>query len=81
VHVVTEINFLKDYCNLDEFAVDVNRHTRTVCRWINQPDGLPCAWFGNKRIIHVPSAREWLLSRVRQYNPRRRAARKKQVAA
>jgi hypothetical protein len=68
---VSEINFLRDYCDLDAFAVDVHKHPRTVARWINQPDGLPVAWFGNQRIIHIPTAREWLLSRVRQANPRR----------
>ena len=71
-----EINFLKDYCDLDAFAVDVKKHHRTVQRWINQPDGLPCAWFGNKQIIHIPTAREWLLSRVRQSNPRHRTTNK-----
>jgi hypothetical protein len=68
---VSKINFLQDFCELDEFAVDVDVCTRTVDRWINQADGLPCAWFGNRRIIHVPTARQWLLSRVRQANPRR----------
>jgi hypothetical protein len=71
---VSKINFLQDFCELDEFAVDVDVCTRTVDRWINQADGLPCAWFGNRRIIHVPTARQWLLSRVRQANPRRQTS-------
>ena len=37
---MSEINFLRDYCDLDAFAVDVHKHPRTVARWINQPDGL-----------------------------------------
>jgi hypothetical protein len=33
----------------------------------------PYLQFGRERLIHIPTAREWLLSRVRQRNPRRHA--------
>jgi hypothetical protein len=42
---------------------------------MNGPDGLPFAKIGNRHLIHIPTAREWLLSRVRQRNPRRRSMR------
>jgi hypothetical protein len=76
--VSEKINFLQDFCDLDEFAVDIKRHARTVQRWIER-DGLPCAWLGHKRFIHIPTAREWLLSRVRQSPPQHRTS--KDVAA
>jgi hypothetical protein len=67
--------FLKDFLDVIAFAADVNKTPRTVDRWCSQPDGLPYSWLGNKRVIHVPTAREWLLSRTRQPNPRRSSGR------
>jgi hypothetical protein len=63
--------FLTDYLDLEPFAAEVDRDPRTVRRWLNQPDGLPFARIGNRILIHIPTAREWLLSRVRHRNPRR----------
>jgi hypothetical protein len=65
------INFLKDFCTGAAFAEDVDKDERTINRWMSQPDGLPYTWLGNKRYIHIPTAREWMLSRMRQPNPRR----------
>ena len=76
---MSQTNFLADYLDLEPFAAEVDRDPRTVRRWLNQPDGLPFARFGNRILIHIPSAREWLLSRVRHRNPRR--ASKEIVAA
>jgi hypothetical protein len=67
-------NLLEDYIDIEPFAVQAKRHPRTVRRWMNGPDGLPYARIGNRLLIHVPSAREWLLSRVRRLNQRRAAA-------
>jgi hypothetical protein len=67
-------DFLSDYLDLEPFAAQVGRDPRTVRRWMNGPDGLPYARIGNRLLIHVPSAREWLLSRVRRPNQRRVAA-------
>jgi hypothetical protein len=58
--------------DLNPFAAQVGRDPRTVRRWIDQPNGLPFTRIGNRLLIHIPTAREWLLSRVRQRNPRRR---------
>jgi hypothetical protein len=69
VQAVSE--FLKDFLDVIELAADINKTPRTVDRWCTQPDGLPHTWLGNKRFIHIPTAREWLLSRMRQPNPRR----------
>lgn len=78
---MSEINFLQDYCDVIEFAADIKKTPRTVDRWCTQPNGLPFAWFGHKRLIHIPSAREWLLARVRKPNPRREETRQRRERA
>jgi hypothetical protein len=63
---------LDDWLGLEEFARDeVKKHPRTVRRWTRGPDGLPYAVLGNKPFIHMPTARQWLLGRLRRPNPRR----------
>jgi hypothetical protein len=66
---------LDDCVDLQSFARGLNRHPRTVRRWMNEPNGLPYTWMGKTTIIHVPTARAWLLSRMRRPNPRRAGAR------
>jgi hypothetical protein len=58
-------NLLQDFVDLNPFAAQVGRDPRTVRRWIDQPNGLPFTRIGNRLLIHIPTAREWLLSRVR----------------
>jgi hypothetical protein len=67
--------FLDDYADVDPFAKTVNRHPRTVRRWMNEPDGLPFTKIGNRVLIHIPTAKEWVLSRLRRPNPRTRPPR------
>lgn len=68
----TAPKLLDDWLELGAFARDIGRHPATVKRWTREPDGLPYAKLGNKAVIHVPSAREWLMGRMRRPNPRRR---------
>ena len=63
--------FLAEYVDLDQFAEEVDRDPRTVRRWMNEADGLPFVKIGNRLLIHIPTARAWLLSRIRKPNPRR----------
>jgi hypothetical protein len=63
--------FLEDWAEVEPLAAEVNKHPRTINRWMNGPDGLPYTRLGNKRIIHRPTFHEWLLSRMRRPNPRR----------
>jgi len=35
------------------------------------PDGLPHTRIGNRILIHIPTAREWLFARMRHPNRRR----------
>jgi hypothetical protein len=63
--------FGDDFVELDSFAHKIKKHPRTIKRWTRQPDGLPFATAGNLTILHLPTAREWLLARMKQPNPRR----------
>lgn len=62
-------DFLADFVELARFAKEMKRHPRTIQRWIDEPDGLPATRLGNRTVIHVPKAHEWLLARVRSRNP------------
>jgi len=64
-------NLLEDYLDLELFAAQVNRDARTVRRWMNQPDGLPYSRIGNRILVHVPTAREWIFGRMHKPNARR----------
>jgi hypothetical protein len=61
---MSETNFLADYVDLEPFAKEVDRDPRTVRRWLDQPDGLPYTRLGNRILIHIPTAREWLFGRM-----------------
>ena len=65
-------SFLTDYLDLEAFAADVDRDPSTVRYWLNQPNGLPYTRLGNRILIHVPTAREWLFARMRR--PTRRSS-------
>ena len=65
-------NLLQDFLDLDPFAKEIDRHPRTVRRWLDKPDGLPYTRIGNRILIHVPTARDWLFSRMRGARARRR---------
>ena len=63
-------NLLQDYLDLAPFAAEVNRCPRTVRRWLDCPDGLPYTRIGNRILIHVPTAREWIFGKMRKPNAR-----------
>jgi hypothetical protein len=69
---------LEDFLDLEPFAAEVSRNPRTVRRWLDQADGLPYTRIGNRILIHVPTARDWLMRRMRNQEraPARRRARK-----
>jgi hypothetical protein len=64
---------LQDFLDLDPFAEQVNRDPRTVRRWMSEPDGLPYTRIGNRILVHIPTAREWIFNRMRRPAPRRRS--------
>jgi hypothetical protein len=61
----------EDWAEDRTLAAEVDKHPRTINRWMSGPDGLPYVKLGNKRIIHRPTFREWLLGRMKRPNPRR----------
>jgi hypothetical protein len=69
---MSNTGFLTDFVDLEPFATEAGRHPRTVRRWMNKPDGLPYTRIGNRILVHVPTAREWLMKRMKRHNPRRR---------
>ena len=72
-------DLLKDFLDLEPFAKEIDRHPRTVRRWLDKPGGLPFTRIGNRILIHVPTARDWLMRRMRNQKkrpPARRRARK-----
>jgi hypothetical protein len=67
---MSDIGLLSDFLDLEPFAQQVDRDPRTVRRWMDEPEGLPYTRIGNRILIHIPSAREWMLGRMRNRNPR-----------
>jgi hypothetical protein len=71
-------DLLADFVPIKDFAKSVGKTTRCVQFWMAKPDGLPWTSLGATRLIHVPTARAWLMGRMRQRNPdRRRRGRKR----
>jgi hypothetical protein len=68
---------LEDFLEVVPFAREIKRHPRTVKRWIDQPDGLPYTTMGKTILIHTPTARQWLLSRLSNQKKTPRARRKR----
>jgi hypothetical protein len=67
-------NLLQDFLDLDPFAAEVKRNPRTVRRWLDEPNGLPYTRIGNRILIHVPTAREWIFNRMKNVTRTRRRA-------
>jgi hypothetical protein len=38
---------------------------------MDEPNGLPYTRIGNRILIHIPTAREWIFGRMRRPAPRR----------
>jgi hypothetical protein len=62
---MSDTDVLSDFLDLEPFAKQVDRDPRTVRRWLDQPGGLPYTRIGNRILIHVPTAREWMFRRMR----------------
>jgi hypothetical protein len=72
---MTTSNPFADCLTKEQFGSSLpkKRTTRTIDRWINQPDGLPVIRMGNMVLIPTGPAREWAMRRMSQRNPRRQA--------
>ncbi len=65
-------SILAGYIDLEPFAEQVDRHPRSVRRWMNRPDGLPFVKLGNRILIARASALQWIAAQERQLNPRKK---------
>lgn len=72
-------NIFADLVLLEKFAGKIHRSWRTVHRWTTLPGGLPYVKVGRERYIHLPTAREWIMSRMRRPNPDRRRRRRNHI--
>jgi hypothetical protein len=70
------MDILDDFTDLKAFARQVGRCERTVRRWCAERGGLPHTQLGNRVLISLPLAREWLLRRMRNDPARERGRRK-----
>ena len=77
---MSKIDLFADYVDLEAFSKEVSRTSRAVRDWLNQPDGLPYTRIGNRILIHIPTAREWLFSRMRRPNPPRAVRRRRSAS-
>jgi hypothetical protein len=68
-------NLFEDMLELEPFAAEVQRTTRTVRRWLDEPNGLPYTKLGRRILIHLPTARNWLMARMQNVG-RERSRRK-----
>jgi hypothetical protein len=74
--MATPENILEGYVKEADFARQVGKSLRTITRMRNEPNGLPYVKFGCTVYVHIPSAKEWLASRLKRRNPPRARSRK-----
>jgi hypothetical protein len=67
-------DLFSDYLDVEPFAAAVSRTPRTVYRWMGEPAGLPSVKIGSRVLIRIPTAKAWILGRMRKPNVRRTAA-------
>jgi len=65
---------LDEYLNREQLAHELKVNPRTVMRWQNLPDGLPFVELGGRILYRRASVMEWIASKERFPNRRRRAA-------
>lgn len=69
----TESAILADYLDRDQLADELNCSTRTVSRYMAEPDGLPHVRVGGRTLFRLEAVRHWLERREHHPNPIRRA--------
>jgi len=62
-------SFLGGYVDLEQFPAQVGRTARTIRNWMDRPDdALPFRQLGNRRLINLQIARDWLDRGVKPRN-------------
>ena len=65
---------LDEFWNVEELASELGVTTRTIRRYIDEPDGLPHVTIGRRTMFHKPAVRQWIFDRMNRPNPTRRVA-------
>ena len=63
---------LSGYLDKPGLAGEFKVTTRTIDRWMDEPDGIPHVRIGNKTFFSVEAIRDWIASREVQRNVRRK---------
>lgn len=67
-------DLLAGYLTRDQLASQLGVTVRTLGRWMAQPNGLPYTTLGARTLFRIDAVKEWIASRERRPNPRRRSA-------
>jgi phage terminase Nu1 subunit (DNA packaging protein) len=70
---MTVPSFLQDYVGREEIAAAFKVSPRTISRWSNQADGMPYVVVGNRTLYRLAAVENWLRSRERTPNLRRKS--------
>lgn len=68
---IESAKIIDEWATEDDFAAANNLTKRSVARLRAKKNGLPFRRFGKRVMIHVPTAREWLLKGLIRPNPER----------
>jgi len=64
---------LAGYVDRPELTRQLRCTDRTIHRYENQPDGLPCLIVGGRKYYRIDAVKAWLAKREQRRNPRRRS--------
>ncbi len=65
---------LDEYLTAEQLAYELKVTTRTIWRWLAQPDGLPVTQIGGRTYFKRPSVEAWIAAHERHPNKRRRVS-------
>jgi hypothetical protein len=69
----SEASILEGLVSVEDFAEANKTSPKTIRRRCHEPDGMPHTYWNGRLYVHVPKARDWLLGRIKQPNPRKGA--------
>ncbi len=65
------MRLLENYLTREQLAAELEVSPRTIARWHDHPDGLPCTTMGQRILYRKSAVLAWIDSRERRPNPRR----------
>jgi excisionase family DNA binding protein len=66
-------HILANYLDLASLAQELDLHPRTLMRWIEQPNGLPCTKLGRRILFNRDSVQNWIAAQERKPPASRRS--------